>query len=417
MKKIYIFVSIIFIVIVAYTKSTLAIAIINSSEKYLEVGDEFSFSINIKDIKVSAFDLEVKFDSNLLEYVSGPDNTNVINNKIITVWYDEQGGAKAKSNCELVKYTFKAKELGSTNIIIDGNFFNETGSEKEKISQGIQISIEEKTQKISTISEENVENNNSKLKELRLNEEGLLPVFDPTTTEYYFFTENLNSLEVTANAQNSNSEISIEGNKNFKEGINIINITVTSPDKSNTTIYKIHVTKTKNLETANSKLENLAIENAILNPEFNNEVFEYKTEISDEVERLNILAIPERIESTVNIDGGENLQYGNNEVKITVTAENGYSKMTYLVNVYKRTQEEQEKYEQEQDKQRERAKALLVSINEENTENNQSEKEREEKEKKKDKIWSIVILVIILFTIIIAIYAYTKNRKKDFTKK
>lgn len=413
MKKIYIFVIIIFIVIVAYTKSTLAIAIINSNEKYLEVGDEFSFSINIKDIKVSAFDLEVKFDSNLLEYVSGPDNTNVINNKIITVWYDEQGGAKAKSNCELVKYTFKAKELGSTNIIIDGNFFNETGSEKEKISQGIQISIEEKTENISTISEENVESNNSKLKELRLNEEGLLPVFDPTTTEYYFFTENLNSLEVTANAQNSNSEISIEGNKNFKEGINIINITVTSPDKSNTTIYKIHVTKTKNLETANSKLENLAIENAILNPEFNNEVFEYKTEISDEVERLNMLAIPERIESTVNIDGGENLQYGNNEVKITVTAENGYSKMTYLVNVYKRTQEEQEKYEQEQDKQRERAKALLVSINEENTENNQSEKEREEKEKKKDKIWSIVILVIILFTIIIAIYAYTKNRKKD----
>lgn len=410
-------ITIISIVIILSTKIVLANATINTNQTNLKVGEEFSFTINTQNMNVAAFDLKINFNPDMLEYVSGPENTNVIDNKIITVWYDEQGGANSKNNCELVKYTFRTKNIGDTDIIIDGQFYDEQGNEKQNINQGLQINIVEENEKISTVNEESVESNNSQLKELRLNEEGMLPVFDPDTTEYYFYTENLNRLEVTANPQNSDAIVNISGNENFQDGINVINIEVISPDKTSTTNYKINVTKSKNLEMANSRLENLAIENTFLTPEFSNDVFKYKTEVSNDVEKLNILAIPERPESTVKIDGGENLQYGNNEVKITVTAENGYSKMIYLINVYKRTQEEQEKYEQEQNKEREQAKTLLLSVNEKNTENNKSEEEKREEEEKKNKIWSIVILVIILFTVIIGIYAYTKNRKKDFTKK
>ena len=62
-------------------------------------GEEFSFTINLANINVAAFDINIYFNNELLEYVSGPENTNVVGSKIITVWYDETGGQNAKQNC------------------------------------------------------------------------------------------------------------------------------------------------------------------------------------------------------------------------------------------------------------------------------------------------------------------------------
>ena len=57
----------------------------NQDSVYLQVvnteirnGEEFSFTINLANIKVSAFDINIYFNNELLEYVSGPENTNVV---------------------------------------------------------------------------------------------------------------------------------------------------------------------------------------------------------------------------------------------------------------------------------------------------------------------------------------------------
>ena len=43
---------------------------------------------------------------------------------------------------------------------------------------------------------------------------------------------------------------------------------MTSADKTQSKVYKIYVSKTNNLELANTNLETLAIENTLLNPPF-----------------------------------------------------------------------------------------------------------------------------------------------------
>ena len=294
----------------------------NENSIYLDVtnteiktGDEFSLSINLGNTNVSAFDLQIYFNDELLEYVSGPENTNVVGSKIITVWYDETGGEKAKQNCELVKYTFKAKEIGTEYIAIQGEFYNTEGTEVENFTDGIEIIANEetKTEFIEVSEQSQVSSSNSKLEILRLNHEGITPIFSPDITEYYFLTEDLTSLEVIAIPENVHSNVNVTGNTDFKDGLNTIVIEVTSLDKTSKTQYQIFVTKTKDLEKANVNLETLAIENVILKPEFANDIYQYEATVSNTTETLNILAIPEKTNAKVEITGIGNLQFGNGE--------------------------------------------------------------------------------------------------------
>ena len=375
-------------------------------------GDEFSFTINLDNIHISAFDIQIYFNNELLEYISGPENTNVVGSKIITVWYDETGGENPKQNCELVKYTFKAKEIENEYIAIQGEFYNAEGIQVQSFTDGIEMIANKETQtEMIDISEESeVTSNNSKLKNLRFNHEGITPVFSPDITEYYFLTEDLSTLEVTAIPENTKSEVDVTGNTNFQEGLNTIQINVTSPDKTSKTQYTIWVTKTKDLEKANANLETLAIENVIIEPEFTNDIYQYDAIVSNTTENLNILAIPEKLNAKVEIAGGENLQFGNNEIHITSIAENGYTTKQYKINVYRRDEEEQRIADEEQQLNIQKLNTILEKQDEEE----QSQSENHVIKNMKENIWFVIIYLI--FTIIIVIFVVYKIRKNKKRK-
>lgn len=390
-----------------------------SSEEKIKKEEEFSIVINLANLSVSAYDIEINFDNNLIEYISNVENTNFVNGKILSSWYDTSGGRNAKENCELIKYKFKAKEIGNSLITIKGKMYDTLGKEVANIEESKMISVVEENQEIIP-NTNNEDNTNSKLKEMRLNHEGITPEFNPKITEYYFTTENLNELEVTANPQNKNSKVEIIGNKDFKTGINEININVTAPNMSNKTSYKIYVTKTNNIELANTNLENLAIENSILSPEFNENILEYKTEVSSTTENLNILAIPQKINAKVEINGGKNLKYGNNEIIINVIAENGYTNKKYKIDVYKRNEQEQLKAEEEKKKELEELEQILQKNNNENVKLSIEEIgeniENLEKEEIKPNLFLIAIITIVLaIGIFIAINRKNKLRKNKKT--
>lgn len=401
---------------------SLAIENDNQDNIYLSVSkseikndEEFSFSINLANTNIAAFDLNIYFDENLFEYVSGPENTNIVNGRIITSWYDETGGENAKQNCELVKYTLKAKNIGNELISIQGEFYNEDGTQVESFTDGIEIILAEdkQTEKIEISQESEVSDDNSKLEIMRLNHEGTTPVFAPDITEYYFLTENLNELEVTAIPQNAKAEVKIIGNTNFKEGLNTIIIEIISPDKTTKTEYKIFVTKTSNIEQANANLETLAIENVTLEPEFTNDVYQYKATVSNTINDLNILAIPEKQSASVQVSGGENLNEGNNEISIFVTAENGYTNKKYIVNVYKRNQEEQKLADEEQEVNIQKLNAIL---GEENEEENQENNTNSVADKIKENRWSIIGISILIIIILGIVIYRIKISKKDKNK-
>ena len=385
------------------------------SKSEVKSDEEFSFTINLANIGISAFDLNIYFNENLFQYVSGPENTNVVNGKIITSWYDETGENNAKQNCELVKYTLKAKEIGNELISVQGEFYDSEGNLVQRFTDGIEVITEEEgeIEKIEISETSQTSDDNSKLEIMRLNQEGITPGFSPDVTEYYFLTKDLNSLEITAIPQNANSEVIITGNTNFKEGLNTININVNSPDKTSVTNYKIYVTKTNNLEQANANLETLAIENVTLEPEFANDIYEYNTIVTNTTENLNILAIPEKQTANVQISGGSNLVYGNNEILINVIAENGYTKKEYKVNVYRRNEEEQKLADEQKQIEIQKLNAILESQNEENlekSENNESIQSNIVENIKENK-WKIVVAIIIVIAILSIVIYRVKNKK------
>lgn len=390
------------------------------SKSEVKSDEEFSFTINLANIGISAFDLNIYFNENLFQYVSGPENTNVVNGKIITSWYDETGGNNAKQNCELVKYTLKAKEIGNELISVQGEFYDLEGNLVQRFTDGIEVITEEEgeIEKIEISETSQTSDDNSKLEIMRLNQEGITPGFSPDVTEYYFLTKDLNSLEITAIPQNANSEVIITGNTNFKEGLNTININVNSPDKTSVTNYKIYVTKTNNLEQANANLETLAIENVTLEPEFANDIYEYNTIVTNTTENLNILAIPEKQTANVQISGGSNLVYGNNEILINVIAENGYTKKEYKVNVYRRNEEEQKLADEQKQIEIQKLNAILESQNEENlekSENNESTQSNIAETIKENK-WKIVVAIIIVIAILSIVIYRIKSYNSHITK-
>ena len=81
-------------------------------------------------------------------------------------------------------------------------------------------------------------------------------------------------------------------------------------------------------------LSGLTVDVEGLSPEFNKDTDNYTLQVGSDVEALQITATPEDEKATVQVQGNENLQEGENTVTITVTAEDGTTKV-YTITVNK----------------------------------------------------------------------------------
>ena len=88
-------------------------------------------------------------------------------------------------------------------------------------------------------------------------------------------------------------------------------------------------------ENKNTNLETLAIENVLLYPAFDNSITSYTAEISGEITKLNMLAIPENEEATAIIEGNEDLKEGDNLITVKVLSKDKTTEKVYEINVIK----------------------------------------------------------------------------------
>lgn len=413
MKKIY-FIIIIFLNILIFPIISDAKTSVQLKTDYskINVGEQFDISVEITGDKVSAIDMDIYFDSNIIEYISGPENTNLVDGRIKLSWFDEN--AEGKTNFSLGNFVFKQKQDGRTNISIKGNCYNEFGDLIETEFKNLQIEKIEDNIQSKIIAEQEVgtstDTNNALLKFLRTNQEEIIPKFEASINEYYLTTNtDINKLDITAIPENPNSKVEIIGNENFKQGKNIVEIKITSSNLQVVNSYKIFVTKTKDLEKSNVNLENLAIENTILYPSFDTTVTEYKIEIEPNIEKLNILAIPENSKATIDIKGNELLKTGDNEILISVLSEDKINTLVYKIVAHKRNEEEQQKYIEQEEKETMELENLL---NEE-LETIDVNKEINEEEKTQDnsKIkFMIIVLIILIFISVLAIIIIKRKK-------
>ena len=372
--------------------------------------DEFNVTVSTKNLSIAAIDLNIYYDKEKIEFVNNNENIGIKENELIYSWYDEHGGEDVITNKDLITLRFKAKKDGKTNISVKGKGYDKDGNEIQINFEGLEVKIgeEESNNYVITNSEEstnnestNAEINTAYLKTLRINEEGLNPDFNKDIFTYYFLTDkDISNLEITAIPENTNSIVNVTGNTNLQEGLNKIKIEVISEDKTSKNEYTINVTKTKNLEDANTNLETLEIENQIISPEFDVNVTEYNVEVANNTESLNILAIPENRDAKVEISDYNKLEIGDNKIQITVIAPNNYTKKVYNLNVHRRNEEEQKNYEDNQKNNEIILERLLQENNNTSIEQTSVTENRENKTNTRYYILIALILIILIATII-----------------
>ena len=92
-------------------------------------------------------------------------------------------------------------------------------------------------------------------------------------------------------------------------------------------------------KSTNKALKDIVIENYKLTPNFAPEITKYELKVGKDVEKLEISAIKQDEKQKVEITGNQNLRIGNNIIKITVTAEDGTTRL-YSITVTKSNNEE-----------------------------------------------------------------------------
>ena len=433
-RKVVIVLNLIFLIFVfvlclkvqAFSKIT-----INSDKSTVKKDEEFNIRVNADNTNIAAFTIWIYFDNDKLECVSNQDNVNVLDNRIIYMWFSDTG--KNKSLDSLLELKFKAKENGIASFSVIGEFYNEKGEEIDTQYSNLDINIGGENEVAEKLDLENenasLSADNANLDIMRLGYEGINPDFSPDIQEYYLIVdEDTENIDVTAIPENRDAQVKVSGNSNLKNGKSTIKIEVTSADKTNVKNYVVNVTKTNNSKRADANLETLAVEGYELNPEFYDNITHYKIEVSKDTTNLNVLAIPSSMNASVSIKGNENLDYGNNDITITVTAEDNITIKKYYINAYRRNENEETEFVEEQQKNIEEAANLIQKMStdevvspdeeianntDENNENNIEEQVNNSQEIQ-DKVFAIVGSILSLVVIgIVIIRCKMKNQEHE----
>ena len=191
-----------------------------------------------------------------------------------------------------------------------------------------------------TVNREDNRSSNNNLSSIKFSTGSLSPSFNSSKTVYNVSVPfEVSSIKVDATAQDAKSKVVVSGGSSLKAG-KVTNVTIkVTAENGSVKTYTVKVTRGKdpNAQEEKSKNNYLASlnlgENITLNPKFNKKTTSYTAEVPYKVKNLNIEAVAEdEAFAKVDITGADALEVGENEIKITVTAEDGTPK-EYVIKV------------------------------------------------------------------------------------
>ncbi|MGN1384152.1 MAG: cadherin-like beta sandwich domain-containing protein [Clostridia bacterium] len=183
---------------------------------------------------------------------------------------------------------------------------------------------------------------NKNLSKLEVKPEGLTPEFKKDVTDYTIkIANNIEKLEIKAEAEDSKAKVQITGNDKLVEGDNVIKIAVTAEDGTIRT-YIITATKEKATATSSLRLATLTIENINLNPAFSPDIFDYVATLENkEITELIVNATTNGENAIVEVLGNKNLKDGENVITILVKSSKTNETTTYQITVDKKIAQEE----------------------------------------------------------------------------
>ena len=205
------------------------------------------------------------------------------------------------------------------------------------------------TRKTSETTDEPDETTN-KSSEARLSNLGIRPKeydfsgFKRDTMSYSVEVPNdIEEVEVYAEAVSSKAKITGTGNISLKEGTNTVEVKVTAEDGTENT-YKLEITRIASSieepeptekEQKELALSSLLIKNITLNPKFDPSIYEYKIDLTEDKSSLDIEAKSNNSDATIEIIGNKDLKDGENVITILVSNSETEETATYQIIVNK----------------------------------------------------------------------------------
>ncbi len=182
--------------------------------------------------------------------------------------------------------------------------------------------------------DKNEKSSNKNLSSLKIEGIEITPAFDKDTTQYTAQVEgDVTELKIDAKAEHSKAKVTVEGNKNLKEGDNVIKVKVTAEDETTRT-YFITVTQGEGTDVDTGlKLAELKIERVDFEGIFKPDVHSYDLDLTSYVKKLDITATPNQPDATVEISGNEEFKEGQNVIVILLTSADGSETANYQIKV------------------------------------------------------------------------------------
>lgn len=203
---------------------------------------------------------------------------------------------------------------------VSGKEYSVGLSEIEVVKEGdVSSTVEDVSTKVRIVSDIHT------LSTLKISNGSLSPKFSSDVMSYQA-TVKVGSIDIQATATDSNAKIEGDiGQKNLNYGVNTFTIKVIS-ERGNTREYKLYITRVA--KSKDTSLKSLKVNGKEL--ELKSDSYYYSIDVDNDVENVEIDAIPNNNSSSVSIQKPEQLVIGENQISIKVTAEDG-SECTYVV--------------------------------------------------------------------------------------
>lgn len=356
------------------TYNVVSKAAISATSKTVNSGETFSISVT-SNISVSAYTVNATGYSGLTFVTSsggtGAGSTTISDAKAtggMTSLATFKFKAPEVEKDQSFKVTFSASGMGDVNLApVADSTCTATITVKAKSQSSTETGNNATQTGASTTT-------SSKSNVATLANLGITPNdfkgFSPNKLSYSTEVPNdVETVEIYAKKGQSGQTISGTGKKTLKEGANTFNIVVTAEDGKAKKTYiltinrKAKETNSTQNETTNEIADNttidepdetedptkigfgltkLEISGFEIQPQFQTDVFDYKIDLKENLEKLEIEAIATQENANIEINGNENLQEGENIITILVNSEDGQESVAYQIIVNKSIEEQDE---------------------------------------------------------------------------
>ena len=236
------------------------------------------------------------------------------------------------------EYTLEVEnEISQVNVIAQAeeNTSTVTGDGMHSLLKGlneivVKVTSENEEEREYKINITRLGSRNANLSSLSVEGYEITPTFDSNVTSYTLTGPyEVENVILNAQTEEENALVNGDGVVSLNQEINDRSIIVTSENGEIKT-YFLHITRS---DPVTSKLKNINVQNYTLSPVFDPDTTSYTVIVDNEIESI-ILDI-ERLDpqSTYVIEGNQNFEIGENQVKVISTSSDGQETTEYVLNV------------------------------------------------------------------------------------